>query len=510
MSVKLPLILSRGVVLQRGAEVKLWGKANEPVTVRFLGRQYEASMKADGSWEAVLSGLEPGGPFTLGINEITIEDVYVGDVWLCSGQSNIQMTMQRPKHMYPWDMEDPNRNIHMFTVPQKTDFNGPQDDVGGGEWLASSPETIAGFSALGYFFAKRLNKRYGIPIGLIGCAIGGAPIHCWMSRGALADFPELFRDTDKFRDSEYVKREEEKGFEGMKSFADGIDKDDPGLAEQWYSPGYDDSAWEERDIHEPWKGTGSVWLRKTLEIPEELAGKPAELFLGTVNDSDTVYVNGEIVGNTTYRYPPRDYTIPSLPKGRCVITARIISIFGGGFTRDKQYWLSTEEGSFDLSGAWRFHQGGKGVLTGGPGGMPFHLLPSALYNGMLAPLTRFTIKGALWYQGESDAGNAGRYAEKFANLVRGWRKDWGYEFPFLFVELPHWDGGADWHIMRKQQRLSLSLPKTAMAAAVDLGEHNDLHPLNKRDIGERLARCAMRVAYGEKLPPSPFEIVGYK
>jgi sialate O-acetylesterase len=257
-----------------------------------------------------------------------------------------------------------------------------------------------------------------------------------------------------------------------------------------------------------WTGTGSVWLRKTLAIPPELAGKPATLFLGTVIDWDMVYVNGEAVGNTTYRYPPREYAIPSLPNGRCVITVRVISKDGGCFTPGKQYLLSTGEGSFNLNGVWRFRRGGQGSPLEPE--TSFHYKPTGLYNGMIAPLAKFAIKAALWYQGESDAGNPDRYAEKFDILVRTWRAAWGYDFPFLFVELPYWEGGPDWSLLRYQQWLSLEIPKTAMAAAFDLGEHNDLHPQNKQMVGDRLARCAMRLVYGEKMMISPFEIIGCK
>ena len=507
MSVKLPLLISDGMVLQRDTEVKLWGTADELVTVSFLGKEYGAAPDTQGHWSVVLRGLPPGGPHTLTVNDIAIHDVYVGDVYLCSGQSNMQFPMRRVKYMYPEELKNPNPNIRQFTVPQRFNFHAPQWDLDGGCWAGASPEAIENFSAVGYFFAKRLYERYQVPVGLLVSAIGGTPIHAWMSRGALEEFPDLLREAGLCADDAYVARVQAEDILNAGRFFDEIDKNDPGLHEKWYSPDYDDSGWEERSLLTPWTGTGSVWLRKTLSIPPELAGKPAVLFLGTIVDWDTVWVNGEIIGNTTYRYPPREYALPSLPEGRCVITVRVISKEGGCFTPGKQYLLTTGAGSFNLNGDWRFRRGGQGEPL-----EPetfFHYKPTGLYNGMLAPLKHFAIKGTIWYQGESDAANPSRYAEKFEALARSWRADWGYEFPFLFVELAHWSGGQEWGLLRREQWQSLRIPKTAMAAAFDLGEHNDLHPQNKQAVGDRLARCAMRVAYRETLPPSPFEIVGY-
>ncbi len=508
MSLQLPLLLSSGMVLQRNARVKLWGWADEAVTITFLNQEYHATPDAVGHWEVALSDLPPGGPHTLTINDIVLRDVYAGDVFLCSGQSNMQFPMRRVKHMYPEEMQNPNPCIHQFTVLQRFNFHAPQSSLEGGSWAAASPETIEEFSSVGYFFAKRLYERYHIPIGLILSAIGGTPIHAWMSREALKEFPELIQDADLCAEDAYVAQVQASDAENTARFFGDMDKADPGLAEKWYSPDYDDSGWEQRPLLTPWAGTGSVWLRKSIEIPPELTGKPATLFLGTVTDWDMVYVNGEAVGNTTYKYPPREYTVPSLPNGRCVIAVRVISKDGGCFTPGKQYLLTTGAGSFHLNGEWRFRHGGQG--TPYEPETAFHYKPTGLYNGMIAPLAQYAVKCALWYQGESDAGNPKRYAEKFEALVRSWRAEWGYDFPFLFVELPHWEGGPNWDLLRRQQWLSLEIPNTAMAAAFDLGEHNDLHPQSKQPVGDRLARCAMRVVYGEKMKPSPFEIVGYK
>ena len=494
------------MVIQRGTAARIWGKAQEPVNLTFLGKQYKAVPDSSGNWEILLYDIPPGGPYTMSINEITIKDVFAGDVWLCSRQYNIQIPMSKIKHMYQEEIASAKPQIRQFTVPQRFDFHSPRDDLDGGQWSAASPDTIRDFSAVGYFFAKRLQERYQVPIGLILSAVGGTPIHAWMSRGSLITFPELIREAELCAHDGYVARmqaEEEKRWE---NFYGGIDASDPGLKEKWYSPDYNDEGWEERDLLDPWPGSGSVWLRKTINIPPGLAGEKATLFLGTLVDWDMVYVNGEVVGNTTYQYPPREYVVPSLPEGRCVIAIRVISKNGGRFTPGKQYLLSTDYGAFDLSGRWRFR---RGAHASPPAPESFFTYkPAGLYNGMIAPLKRFTVKGALWYQGEADADNPERYAEKLRALISTWRADWGYEMPFLQVELPHWEGGPHWHLLRRQQRLALDMSKTAMAAAFDLGEHNDLHPQGKQAVGDRLARCAMRLVYGENLPHSPFEIVG--
>ena len=285
------------------------------------------------------------------------------------------------------------------------------------------PRYHQGFLSSGLFLRKRLYERYQIPIGLILSAVGGTPIHAWMSRGALENFPDLIQEADLYADDGYVARIQAEEAKRWEIFYGGVDAADPGLAEKWYSPEYNDEAWEERDLLDPWPGTGSVWLRKTLRIPPGLAGKKATLFLGTLVDWDMVYVNGQAVGNTTYQYPPREYTIPSLPEGRCVIAIRVISKNGGRFTPGKQYLLVTDKGSFNLNGTWRFR---RGAQASPPTPEVFlYYKPAGLYNGMIAPLKRFAVKGALWYQGEADADNPERYAEKFKTLVNAWRADWG-------------------------------------------------------------------------------------
>ena len=508
MSVELSLPFASGMVLQREMPIRLTGRADEDeaVTITFQGQRYRAEPDADGNWQAELPPLSVGGPFEMHVNELVLQDVYVGDVWLCSGQSNMQLTMARVRYMYPEAWEETVPAIRGLTVAQRTNFQEPCANVESGSWQGLAPDTVDGFSAVGLFFAKRLYRQYGVPIGLLQCAVGGTPIHAWMSRNSLEAFPDLLEIARHYEDAAYAAGLQEQESASISRFFEEIDATDAGLPQRWFSEDFDDSLWDERPLLTPWEGSGSVWLRKTLDIPEAMAGKPATLFLGTLKDWDCVYLGGEPIGNTTYRYPPREYGISALPAGRCTLAIRAISKEQGGFTPGKQYLLSTSAGCLNLNGLWRFHRGGIGTphMTENPP----HNQPTGLYHGMLAPLQAYPIRGALWYQGESDTGNPENYAQKLSAMILDWRKSWGYDFPFLFVELAHWAEGAHWHLLRGQQWEALaSTPGTAMAAGEDTGEFNDLHPQNKQIIGERLARCAMRLAYDEALPPSPFEMI---
>lgn len=505
MAVYLPPLIADGMVLQRDARVTLWGRADEPISVAFQGQTRQAAPDADGRWSVCLEDLAPGGPYTLRINERLLRDVYVGDVWICAGQSNMQLSMQRVRHRYPSAMEDENPAIRQFAVPERYDFRAPAEELDGGAWLGATRESIPDFSAVGFFFARELHARYGVPIGLLQTAVGGTPIHSWMSREALAAFPALLKRADSFADDAHIAAVQEKNESNARRYWDALDGSDPGLKEGWRLPDYDDSGWEPRPLTEPWTGTGSVWLRKTLDIPPSLAGLPATLFLGTVRDWDMAYVNGEPVGSTAYRYPPREYIIPALPEGKMTLALRVVGNNGGGFTHGKPYHLATQNGSIPLGGEWRFRRG----ATAEPP-IPDTVVayqPVGLYHGMIAPLARYAARGVIWYQGEGDTARPERYAQKYAAMVRDWRKRWGMPLPFLSVELAYWEGGPTWDLLRAEQWEALAVEGTAMAAAADLGEYNDLHPQGKRAVAERLARCAMRVAYGETLPPSPFEVV---
>ncbi|MCL2544989.1 MAG: sialate O-acetylesterase [Clostridia bacterium] len=509
-----------GMVLQRDREIEVWGAAapGKAVSVTFQGIRRACRADDTGRWSVFLPPLSFGGPYAMAVacggEAVTVGDILVGEVWVCGGQSNMEMKMDRVRHMFPEEFENPrNPHIRQFDVPQTPRLNGPQTSLESGRWREASPETVADFSAAGYFFAKRLYEKYRVPIGLLAAAVGGTPIHAWMSRAMLRGFPDVLAEADACARPGYIQSVQREESARTAAYMEALDRDDAGLQRRWYDPAYDDSGWAERPLCAAWDGdlraTGSVWFRNTLVIPPELAGKQATLFLGTIVDADTAYANGAVVGSTAYRYPPRGYAIPALPEGRCVLALRVLSQYGqGGFTPGKPRMLVCGGRGFDLNGMWKYRRGT--IRPPMPRETNFAYKPTGLYNGMIAPLHRWPVKGVLWYQGESDAAAPTGYRIKFTSLIQGWRKGWKADLPFLFVQLSHYadTGGMDWDALRQEQLASLAEPGTALIFSGDVGEYNDLHPQNKQAVGDRLARAAMRVAYGEDMPASPFTLCG--
>ena len=513
-----PLFLN-GCVLQRGDKTKIWGNAVpfEAVYVEFIGVQYKAYASADGAWEVSFGDLAPGGAHRILVQSkeerLVVDDVLIGDVWVCGGQSNMEMTMWDVRHLYA-DTVDENENtfIRQFSVPEWYDFTKPCANVGGMfsdecKWSPVNAETVPDFTAVGYFFAKKLYERYEIPIGIIKTAVGGTPIHAWMGSDMLADCPAELKEANLYANSAFVEQSSRAYEKSMTEQTEALNKKDEGFLETWYAKEYDDTNWDERELCVPWddglRQSGVIWFRKTIEIPEKIDDKPATMFLGAVADADTVYVNGEVLGETDNKYTLREYNITSLKAGPCVIAIRVRNFYGsGGFVPDKPYFISCGRNTIQLDGIWKYRRAAS--CDNFP--KPFNIItkPTGLFNGMIAPLTRYAIKGITWYQGESDDASPDGYGEKFINLINGWRKWWGLgNILFIFAELTYWAQGSNWDYLRKQQKSALALQNTAMVRTIDVGEYNDLHPLNKETIGYRMAQATM-----ENPPASPFILYG--
>ncbi|WP_084645873.1 sialate O-acetylesterase [Marinimicrobium agarilyticum] len=517
--VRLPRLIDDGMVLQRDTPITLWGwaDAGEEVSVHFLDRRLGTTANDEGRWELTLKQVPAGGPHELvirGNNEIRVKDVLVGDVWLASGQSNMELTMARVRPLYEAEMAQANYpKIRYFEVPDRFDFNAPQQTLDGGEWQTVTPESLPGISAVSYFFARDLHRELDVPVGVINAALGGSPAEAWLSEEALEAFPAHLKEARRWRDEDLIEKTRAADQERAAAWYKRRDEQDPGYKNGkalWAQPDVDDSDWETVNLPgfwgDPAEANGVWWLRRTIEVPESWAGKPAFLELGRLVDADVAYLNGEQVGQTGYQYPPRWYPLPEglLKGGENTLAVRLTSQSGRpGFVEDKPYELSWKDETIDLTGEWRVKQGAQ--LESLAPQTFIRWKPMGLYSAMIAPLTDYPVKGVIWYQGESNVGRAQEYAELFPAVIEDWRHQWDQpKQPFLFVQLANYlkakdaPGDSDWARLREAQDKALALPETGMAVAIDVGEWNDIHPLNKEAVGSRLALAARAVAYDEK------------
>jgi len=518
--VKLPKLISNGMVLQREAKVNIWGwaSAGEEIKIEFLNSTYNTSANEKGDWNIVLENLEAGGPYTMNItasNAITIDNIMIGDVWLCSGQSNMELTMERASPIYE-DVIANSENpfIRQFEVPDRYNFNEPQQDLESGEWKQANPENIMKFSAVAYFFAKEIYDHYKIPVGLINASLGGSPAEAWISEGALKQFPKYYNEAQKFKDSSLIVQIEKSDQERIGNWYSLLNHKDEGLNDplgNWYGSSLNTSDWSSVKVPAFWSDTqigpviGSVWFRNKFDVPASLTGEPALLILGRIKDADSVFINDEFIGTTSYEWPPRRYRIPVglLHVGENTIVVRVICSSGkGGFIPDKEYKIVFDQNSIDLEGEWKYHLGAEMDSLAQQTFIRWQ--PLGLYNGMIAPLLNYRIKGVVWYQGESNAKDPSDYAELFSSMIIDWRNQWNEgDFPFLFVQLANFmdpkdePSESDWALVREAQLKTLSVPNTGMATIIDIGDWNDIHPLNKKDVGYRLFLNAQYLAYGD-------------
>jgi len=529
---RLPRLVSDGMVIQRDKAVRIWGWATpfDTVTVDFAGFSYKCAAGGDGRWEVMLEPLRAGGPYEMRISagdgaggacteeHVELEDILVGDVWVCSGQSNMQTPLLRLVDLFGKEIEEACCDrIRYFLVPERYDFNREHEDLEGGRWVSPEPSNILDFSALPIFFASIIHKKYGVPVGMINASVGGSPAEAWMSEVSLSGWPYLLNEIEACKDESYAASVIESEQKACAVWFEQLNRLDAGLSDAekpWYGDVCDTSDWSVMEMPSYWEDQGlkgfcgSIWLKRVIDIPDELAGKPAVLRLGTIVDSDTAYVNGIEVGNVTYRYPPRKYLIPAgvIRAGKNIITIRTVSNAGeGGFVEEKPYRLEIGGHVIDLTGDWRYRIGAK-MDRPLPDVTFFSWKPAGLYNGMISPLMKYVIKGILWYQGEANTSAPQEYHGLFTRLITAWREKWELGcLPFLFVQLPNFQkavnepGTSSWAELRDAQLRSLSLPETGMAVAIDAGEWNDIHPLDKKTIADRLALVAYKIAYGEDI-----------
>ncbi|MDR0749836.1 MAG: sialate O-acetylesterase [Tannerellaceae bacterium] len=508
------------MVLQREQPVTLWGtaKAGESIQVKIAQQPPCTTVaNAQGNWLVSLPPMKAGGPYTLQINGLEVKDVWVGDVWLCSGQSNMELPVSRVTDLFADEVKAySNPQIRYLKAPYACNFHSPQSDMPREAWKALNQENVMGYAALCYFFAKAMYEKNGIPVGIINASWGGTPVEAWISEEGLKDFPLYLNDKRRYEDDAYVALLKQAESLGQYRWDASLYRADAGLHEQtpWYAAGYDDGGWEQTGLFSrAWASNGlnpvngSHWFRRQVNIPPSWEGREAVLRLGCIVDADSVYVNGTFAGATSYQYPPRIYTLPAglLKAGDNTIAIRLISKAGyPQFVEEKPYKLLCNGEEINLEGQWKHRTGA--IMPPSPPQTAFHYKATGLYNGMIAPLQNYTVKGVIWYQGESNVSRRNEYYALMTALVNDWRKLWNKNLPFLLVQLANFmepallQQNSGWAELRDiQRKLSQTVPNTGLVVAIDVGEWNDIHPLNKKEVGKRLALQARKLVYGEKI-----------
>jgi sialate O-acetylesterase len=523
--VRLPQFFGDGMVLQREKPVAFWGWADvgEAVTVQLLGKTYAAQPDASGRWRVTLDAQPAGGPHVISVRgkkALTVSDVLFGDVWVCGGQSNMEWHLRQLNGKYDDLIRStpPNPQIRYVEIRHVTN-NTPKDDAPVVKpWVSANAQTLPDFSAVGYFFAKTLYERYGVPIGLVACNWGGTIAEAWMDYESLAPFPHLQQRfvtlRDEARSAESQASRKAVTWEEALALADaGSPQDGP----SWASVGLNTADWKPLAVPGAWEDNGLpgfdglVWLRQEINLPKSAAGKELTFRSFGIDDADVTFFNGTEIGRTDGYNLPRAYRIPGnlVKAGKNVLAIRVVDTGGGGGltgTPDSLRLMAGKQ-SFPLAGTWQYKIASPlknfppndRIATGANPNVP-----TVLYNGMLRALTPYGIRGVIWYQGESNASRAYEYRSLFPAMIRNWRKNFGQgDVPFLFVQLANFMKPADqpgesaWAELREAQRMALAEPFTGMACTIDIGEEKDIHPKNKFDVGRRLALNAMHVAYGD-------------
>jgi sialate O-acetylesterase len=547
---RLPSILSDNMLLQQKTDAAIWGKANpgQKITITpSWGTEATAKAGKDGKWSVNIPTPEAGGPYTIVISAadstITIGNILVGEVWVCSGQSNMEMPIQGwpPKDTIMGSAKTIASailpNIRLFNVTKKTSGE-PLDDCTG-KWEICNPETVRPFSATGFFFGKKLYEKLNVPVGLIETAWGGTPSESWTSADVLTNAGEFVKDLAAMKESLPLQSQYQKFLDGHKKV-----EVKPAGDDQWKNLSFGDEAAALSEFNDAeWPAMtlpgqfekvmgdfdGAVWFRRSINIPETFKGKDLILSLGPIDDMDCTYFNGKAVGSTEVSglwQVSRNYEIPaSLVKaGQNSIAVRVLDTQGGGgiWGQPGSMKVSVKNGKqtpLDISGEWKYqpaaeldgnmfyifdiakseYSGVKKPKALGPSS------PAVLFNGMINPIVNYSIKGAIWYQGEANVGRADQYARIFPMMIQNWRDSWKEkDFPFYFVQIaPYVYSGIDSTesvLLRESQAKSLATPNTGMVVTLDIATVMNIHPPYKTEVGNRLAALALNNDYGIKTP----------
>lgn len=537
-------IFTDNMVLQQQSEVKIWGTALPEkivrVTTSWNNATYEVLSAADGKWMASISTPVAGGPYTVTVSDgkkpEVLDNVLVGEVWICTGQSNMEMKVGDKITGYEQEMKDAEkyRNIRLLHIENRTSPLPVEDvEIRYGGWQICSGETIYDFSAAGYFFGKNLNETLDVPVGLIETCWGGTYAESWTSAEGLSQMPYFHERLEKVKTLPQSKEAREQIFrDDMEKWRVEMMETEDAFKNGraiWADAGYDASAWQSVRVPDflQDQGMGSTsgffWLRKTFDIPQSWEGKPIRLELGVIDDNDFTYFNGQEIGHTEGCLSWRSYTVPAklVKSGKACVAIRVMDTGGkGGIVGDASgiaaYGLDGEK--ITLSGDWKYNM--SLGLADCPE-IPVNTAtepnyPTFLYNAMINPLVNFRIRGAIWYQGEANVARADQYGDLLPLMINDWRQKWGYDFPFYIAQLANYmtvqtgPEESEWAELREAQMHALNLENTGLAVLIDIGEAGDIHPKNKPEVGRRLALNALALTYGKNIPYSGPMYSSYK
>jgi sialate O-acetylesterase len=546
--VKLCAVFSDNMVMQQQREkAPVWGESKPGKTVKVTtswdNATYTTTADNAGKWSTAVKTPSAGGPYTITITDgskkkTVLKNVMIGEVWVCSGQSNMEMPVEGWGHVKDWEKEKAEAgnypNIRLLLATKVTGGK-PMSDlaVEHGGWQVCNAESVADFSACAYFFGRDLNKYRGVPVGLIDTSWGGTIIEAWMSADAFKGIPDQEENMKKIENLPASEADRAQLYKVQyDEWLEKVNETDKGYKDgkPWYATtAVDDSSW--KTFHLP--GTGSEvgtinafwWVRKVIDIPQKWAGKELKLNLGQVDDNDVTYFNGEMIGSTIGCMAGRTYTIPArlVKAGKAVVAVRIHDTGGlsGINCGDDDFCIALKNGSDKISlvGDWRYepsmNEAKVPVMPVNTGSDPN--VHTFLYNSMINPIVPFAIKGAIWYQGEANVSQSYQYRELMPLMIKDWRNKWGYDFPFYMVQLANFMQRQDkpqestWAELREAQLMTrLHLDNVGMATIIDIGEANDIHPKNKQEVGHRLALAARATAYGEKIDYEGPVYRGYK
>lgn len=525
----LPQYISDGMIIQQSKPIVFTGKdkALSTLKVTFDEETKETTANEEGNWSVTFAEKQAGGPFSLriiGTTEKNIEDILIGEVWLIGGQSNMELPINRTYDEFKEEIDAAHYpEIRQFHVEMDPTFDKPKSMLEQGEWKKAIQENIQNFSSLGFFYAKELYEQLKVPIGIIHTAVGGTPIEAWISEETLRDLKKYNKDIDYWKNPKNVETEIEKDSVTNQTWYENLNANDQGFSEEskWFEEDYLAEDWKPMTVPVMFKDTelkdfsGAVWFRKTFECTEEdLSSEDYRLRLGSLINGDETYLNGEKVGETGYRYPPRKYPIKKehLKLGTNILVIRLsIDSANGGFIPTFPYQVESKDKIISLEGQWTYkigHQ--KDVIAP----MLFlHYKPAVLYKGMIHPLKDISLKGFLFYQGESNSGQPEGYSELMALMVNDWRALFEEDLPFYYVQLANYIDPAygkdehNWaHLRDEQDKARSQIEKSQMVPAYDCGISYELHPHDKKTLGKRLSRISLYNEYSLGEPYQNIEL----